>query len=191
MVERAKPVTRAIELTPPRPSARASRATNRRRLCSFKTGAICRYRLRAIRVCAARIIYRRYVARFLTVNSSHAFVLGPISLSPDRYLLPRRQSKPQTRFRLSWQGRRSNGSGSRRQSPRPGGNVTGTAAFGAERGGKVVDLIREVIPSVQRVAVLADSASAHSPSSRTSSSLASRVRDCLPMHCALPVKKVW
>src|SRR5262247_3963649 len=74
MVERAKPVMRAIKLTPPRPSARASSATNRRRLCSFNTGAICRYRLRAARACAARIMHPSYVARFLVVNPPHAFL---------------------------------------------------------------------------------------------------------------------
>src|SRR5262249_37502996 len=74
MVERAKPVMRAIKLTPPRPSARASSATNRRRLCSFNTGAICRYRLRAARACAARIMHPSYVARFLAVNPPHAFL---------------------------------------------------------------------------------------------------------------------
>src|SRR5215510_6690771 len=74
MVERAKPVMRAIKLTPPRPSARASSATNRRRLCSFRTGAICRYRLRAARACAARIMHPSYVARFLAVNPLHAFL---------------------------------------------------------------------------------------------------------------------
>src|SRR5262245_66324470 len=65
---------RAIKLTPPRPSARASSATNRRRLCSFNTGAICRYRLRAARACAARIMHPSYVARFLAVNPPHAFL---------------------------------------------------------------------------------------------------------------------
>ena len=39
---------------------------------------------------------------------------------------------------------------------RPGGNVTGTTAFGPELGGKNVELIREVIPSARRVAVLAN-----------------------------------
>jgi ABC-type uncharacterized transport system substrate-binding protein len=39
---------------------------------------------------------------------------------------------------------------------RPGGNVTGTTAFGAELGGKSVELIREVLPSARRVAVLAN-----------------------------------
>src|SRR5262245_56703051 len=83
MVERAKPVMRAIKLTPPRPSARASSATNRRRLCSFNTGAICRYRLRAARACAARIMHPSYVARFLAVNPPHAFLrrLWPARLS--------------------------------------------------------------------------------------------------------------
>jgi putative tryptophan/tyrosine transport system substrate-binding protein len=39
---------------------------------------------------------------------------------------------------------------------RPGGNITGTAGLGAERGGKIIELIREALPSVRRVAVLAD-----------------------------------
>ena len=38
----SSPLTRAITLTPPRPSACASNATKRRRLCSFRTGAISR-----------------------------------------------------------------------------------------------------------------------------------------------------
>jgi putative ABC transport system substrate-binding protein len=39
---------------------------------------------------------------------------------------------------------------------RPGGNVTGTTGFGAELGGKSIELIREVLPSARRVAVLAN-----------------------------------
>jgi putative tryptophan/tyrosine transport system substrate-binding protein len=39
---------------------------------------------------------------------------------------------------------------------RPGGNVTGVAAAGAELAGKCVDLIRELLPSVHRVAALAN-----------------------------------
>ena len=39
---------------------------------------------------------------------------------------------------------------------RPGGNVTGTSAGVAETVGKVVELIREVIPSARRIAVLAN-----------------------------------
>jgi putative tryptophan/tyrosine transport system substrate-binding protein len=37
---------------------------------------------------------------------------------------------------------------------RPGGNVTGMAAAGAELAGKVVELIRDLLPSAHRVAVL-------------------------------------
>ena len=39
---------------------------------------------------------------------------------------------------------------------RPGGNVTGMAAVGAELAGKCVDLIRELLPSAHRVAALAN-----------------------------------
>ena len=39
---------------------------------------------------------------------------------------------------------------------RPGGNVTGTSAGVAETVGKVVELIREAIPSARRIAVLAN-----------------------------------
>jgi putative ABC transport system substrate-binding protein len=39
---------------------------------------------------------------------------------------------------------------------RPGGNVTGTTTFGPELGGKNFELIREVLPSARRVAVLAN-----------------------------------
>jgi ABC-type uncharacterized transport system substrate-binding protein len=39
---------------------------------------------------------------------------------------------------------------------RPGGNVTGTAAGSTEVAGKTVELIREVLPSVRRFAVLAN-----------------------------------
>ena len=37
---------------------------------------------------------------------------------------------------------------------RPGGNITGTSSTTAEVGGKVLELIREVLPSAKRVAVL-------------------------------------
>jgi putative ABC transport system substrate-binding protein len=37
---------------------------------------------------------------------------------------------------------------------RPGGNVTGMAAGGAELAGKCVELIRDLLPSAHRVAVL-------------------------------------
>ena len=39
---------------------------------------------------------------------------------------------------------------------RPGGNVTGIAGNGAERAGKIVELIREMLPTLNRIAVLAD-----------------------------------
>src|SRR5205085_9539873 len=39
---------------------------------------------------------------------------------------------------------------------RPGGNVTGMAAVGAELAGKCVELIREMLPSAHRVAALAN-----------------------------------
>jgi putative ABC transport system substrate-binding protein len=39
---------------------------------------------------------------------------------------------------------------------RPGGNVTGLSGMGAELAGKCVELIREMLPSVHRVAVLAN-----------------------------------
>jgi putative ABC transport system substrate-binding protein len=43
------------------------------------------------------------------------------------------------------------------QSPaRPGGNVTGLSAVGAELAGKCVELIREMLPSARRIAVLAN-----------------------------------
>jgi putative ABC transport system substrate-binding protein len=38
---------------------------------------------------------------------------------------------------------------------RPGGNITGTSGFGPELGGKCVELVREMLPSARRVAVLA------------------------------------
>jgi putative tryptophan/tyrosine transport system substrate-binding protein len=37
---------------------------------------------------------------------------------------------------------------------RPGGNVTGMAALGAELAGKCVDLVRELVPSAHRIAAL-------------------------------------
>ena len=37
---------------------------------------------------------------------------------------------------------------------RPGGNVTGMAAIGAELAGKCVDLVRELVPSAHRIAAL-------------------------------------
>ena len=39
---------------------------------------------------------------------------------------------------------------------RPGGNVTGIAGNGAERAGKIVELVREMLPMTRRIAVLAD-----------------------------------
>jgi putative ABC transport system substrate-binding protein len=39
---------------------------------------------------------------------------------------------------------------------RPGGNITGVSTAGAEVAGKSVELIRELFPSVRRVAVLAN-----------------------------------
>jgi putative ABC transport system substrate-binding protein len=38
----------------------------------------------------------------------------------------------------------------------PGGNITGIAGVGAELAGKLVELIREMVPSVHRVAALAN-----------------------------------
>ena len=37
---------------------------------------------------------------------------------------------------------------------KPGGNVTGTTGFGSELGAKTVELIRDVLPSVRRIAVM-------------------------------------
>jgi len=39
---------------------------------------------------------------------------------------------------------------------RPGGNVTGMSAVGAEMAGKCIELIREMVPSAHRIAVLAN-----------------------------------
>jgi putative ABC transport system substrate-binding protein len=39
---------------------------------------------------------------------------------------------------------------------RPGGNITGTSGTTAELGGKLLELVREVLPSARRVAVLAN-----------------------------------
>jgi putative ABC transport system substrate-binding protein len=39
---------------------------------------------------------------------------------------------------------------------RPGGNVTGSSSLGAEISGKIVELIREMLPSVHQIAVLAN-----------------------------------
>jgi putative ABC transport system substrate-binding protein len=41
---------------------------------------------------------------------------------------------------------------------RPGGNITGTASAGPEMGAKTVELIRDLLPSAQRVSVLANAA---------------------------------
>jgi putative ABC transport system substrate-binding protein len=48
------------------------------------------------------------------------------------------------------------GSGLAKSLSRPGGNVTGLTNLGAETAGKCVDLLRDMIPSLQRVAVLAN-----------------------------------
>ena len=39
---------------------------------------------------------------------------------------------------------------------RPGGNITGLSSTSAETGAKTLELIREVLPSTRRVAVLAN-----------------------------------
>jgi len=39
---------------------------------------------------------------------------------------------------------------------RPGGNVTGSSSLGAEISGKIVELIREMLPAVHQIAVLAN-----------------------------------
>ena len=41
---------------------------------------------------------------------------------------------------------------------RPGGNVTGIDSFGAQLGGKCIELIRDTVPSARRVAILANAA---------------------------------
>ena len=41
---------------------------------------------------------------------------------------------------------------------RPGGNVTGMDSFGAQLGGKCIELIRDIVPSARRVAILANAA---------------------------------
>ena len=40
--------------------------------------------------------------------------------------------------------------------PRPGGNITGTAAFGPELGGKILEILAQVVPSARRIAILWD-----------------------------------
>jgi putative ABC transport system substrate-binding protein len=47
---------------------------------------------------------------------------------------------------------------------RPGGNVTGNSSLTAELAGKTVELIREMVPSVKRVAALANAADPFSKS---------------------------
>ena len=47
---------------------------------------------------------------------------------------------------------------------RPGGNVTGNSSLNAELAAKTVDLIREMVPSAQRIAALANSADPFSKS---------------------------
>jgi putative tryptophan/tyrosine transport system substrate-binding protein len=46
---------------------------------------------------------------------------------------------------------------------RPGGNITGTSSTTAEMGAKTLEIIREIIPSVRRVAVLANATDAFTP----------------------------
>ena len=41
---------------------------------------------------------------------------------------------------------------------RPGGNITGTSSTSSELGAKTLELVRDILPSVQRVAVLANAA---------------------------------
>jgi len=47
---------------------------------------------------------------------------------------------------------------------RPGGNITGTSGITAESGSKTLEIVREIIPSVRRVAVLANAADAFAKS---------------------------
>jgi putative ABC transport system substrate-binding protein len=46
---------------------------------------------------------------------------------------------------------------------RPGGNITGLSATTAEIGGKLLEALREMLPAVQRVAVLANAADSFTP----------------------------
>src|SRR5262249_10236511 len=56
---------------------------------------------------------------------------------------------------------------------RPGGNITGVSLMAAELFGKCVELLRDALPSVRRVAALANGADlSRSPSSNTCSSQA-------------------
>ena len=146
-MDRASPVIRAIKLTPPRPSACASKATNRRRLCSFRTGAIWRYRLRAARACAARIMPRRYVAPIPCCESpsslswpsvaavTQLFMDGPLacaftfrfSLSGPRDRVWARLAETTLRHRShgsAWCAARSGGQGWRAAPPRRGSSLT-------------------------------------------------------------------
>src|SRR5262249_49864333 len=54
----------------------------------------------------------------------------------------------------------------------PGGNVTGNSALTAELSGKIVDLIREIVPSAHRVAALANAPDPFSKSFLTQIQLA-------------------
>ena len=68
-----------------------------------------------------------------------------------------RQGRRQRRFRSSWRRRAiRSATGLISSLARPGGNITGLSGTSAELGAKTLELIRDVLPSTRRVAVLAN-----------------------------------
>jgi len=57
---------------------------------------------------------------------------------------------------------------------RPGGNITGLSSLGREISGKRLELLKEIVPKVSRVAVLADSTQPGNPQSLREMELAAR-----------------
>ena len=57
---------------------------------------------------------------------------------------------------------------------RPGGNITGLSGFAPELSGKQLELLKEVVPNVARVAMLANPANPHTPSIVREAGMAAR-----------------
>src|SRR5262245_2998304 len=71
-------------------------------------------------------------------------------------LYPHRRQAGRQRAAFQSSARSLTGTGLVDSLAQPGGNVTGNSALTAELSGTIVDLIREVVPSVNRVAALAN-----------------------------------
>ena len=105
-------------------------------------------RLSFVRPITSSVVFRNWPPNW--------FVSRSMSL-----LLPRRRpctprNERRRRYPSLWPARDPLGTGLVESLARPGGNVTGLSAATAELAGKSVDLVRETLPYIRRVAALAD-----------------------------------